>query len=126
MNLDAAIQHVRDVYVNFPRLYEKLQSDLKNLEMEQQDLLHLIEFKAFNASDGYKYSKDLQRVRNQRREIKNNIELLKPIMELNKYQQKPSDKIINKALGDVRRITNEHGERTYKMRVRDDLQELIK
>ena len=125
MDFESAIKHVRDVYVNLPRQYEQLEKDLKQLELEQQDLLHLIEFKAFNASEGYKYSKDLQRIRNERRKVKDTLELLKPIMELNKFPQKPSEKNLNKSLGDLRKIAYEHGGRTYRMRVRDDLQELV-
>ena len=126
MNIEEAIKSVRDVYVNAPRRYEQLEKDLKKLDMETQDLLHLMELKDLNLYLGFKAYKDLQRVRQERRKVKDEMDLLEPILELNKYQVKPQEKVLNKTLGEVRKIALSKQDRTYKMRVRDDLQELVK
>lgn len=126
MNIEEAIKSVREVYVNLPRRYEQLEKDLKQLDMETQDLLHLMELKNLNLHLGFKAYKDLQRVRQERRKVKNEMELLEPILELNKYPGKPVEKVLNKHLGEVRKVVLRHQGRTYTMRVRSDLQELVK
>ncbi len=60
------------------RIFEEL--DLYNLR--QSDLLHMIENdKKFDACKGYKYAKELQQVREKRRELKNELESLRILME---------------------------------------------
>lgn len=125
MNIEEAIKSVRDVYVNFPRRYEQLEKDLKQLDMETQDLLHLIELKNLNLHRGFMTYKDLQRVRQERRKVKDEMEMLEPILELNKYAGKPVEKHLNKHLGEVRKVALSQQGRSYRMRVRDDLQELV-
>lgn len=126
MDIEGAIKSVREVYVNAPRRYEHLEKELKKLDMETQDLLHLMELKDLDLYKGFTTYKDLQRVRQERRKVKDEMELLEPVLELNKYASKPTEKIINKHLGEVRKVVLRQQNRTYNMRVRDDLQNLVK
>ena len=125
MNIEEAIKSVREVYVNLPRRYEQLEKDLKKLDMETQDLLHLMELKDLNLHRGFMAYKDLQRVRQERRKVKDEMEMHEPILELNKYAGKPVEKHLNKHLGEVRKVALSQQGRSYRMRVRDDLQELV-
>jgi len=126
VDIEGAIKSVREVYVNAPRRYEQLEKDLKKLDIETQDLLHLMELRDLDLYKGFTTYKDLQRVRQERRKVKDEMELLEPVLELNKYPGKPTEKIINKYLGEVRKVVLRQQNRTYSMRVRDDLQNLVK
>jgi hypothetical protein len=122
---EAALQSVRDVFVNYPRRVTSNQEELRKIDDEIQDVLHMIEFGNFNASDGFKFAKDLQRLRNDRRKIKDDLELLKPIEEFIAFV-KPTEKNINSTIGELRKVMNVHKTRVYKMRVRTDKQDFIK
>ena len=121
MDIEEALKAVRDVYINFPKLHTELQEELTRIDDEAQDLLHLIELTNCNAYEGFKLYKDLQRNRKERRIVKDRIELLGPVMEINKYG-KPAHKNINRCIEDVQRVQEKHGCRTYRMRVRTELQ----
>lgn len=119
-----ALQSVREVYANFPKQLETSREELKKVESEIQDILHIIELTNFDACKGFKWAKELQRLRKARRELKDLIEMLEPIKELIAFQ-KPTEKNIGKIIGDVKIVEQKHKVRTYRMRVRSDLQEMI-
>ena len=121
MEIESALKAVREVYVHYPKLHDQLQDDLKRLNDETQDLLHLIELTNCNACEGFKLYKELQRNRKERRIVKDQIDLLAPILEINKFG-KPSPKNIDKCLGDVRKIKKNWVSRSYRMKVRKELQ----
>jgi hypothetical protein len=116
---------VREVFVNFPNRIQKLEQDLKKVDMEIQDLVHVIEFKSINAFEGFKLCKEVQEARRRRRAIKDELDFFEPIKSLLSTAGKPTDHHINKTIGSVRKIEMHHKSRTYKMRVRKDLQKLI-
>ena len=65
-----------NIQINISDLY-KQQSEL---DLEIQDILHFIEFhKNMDACSGYKYAKQIQEIRNKRRELKNEREALESI-----------------------------------------------
>ncbi|NMH68577.1 hypothetical protein HF072_07255 [Bacillus sp. RO3] len=117
---------VREVFINFPNRIQKLEQDLKKADMEIMDLMHVIEFKSLNAFEGFKLCKQVQEARRRRRAIKDELDFFEPIKSLLSTAGKPSDHHINKTIGSVRKIEMHHKTRTYKMRVRKDLQKLIK
>lgn len=121
-----ALQMVREVYVNFPKRMESAQEELRKIESEIQDILHVIELTNFNACDGYKWAKELQTLRHQRRMLKDEIDLLEPIAKDFLSFQKPTEKNINKTLGEIRNVVGKQNNRSYRMRVREELQELMK
>lgn len=123
--IEQALISVRQVFVYYPKEYEKKEEALKKCDQEIQDLMHVIELSNFNAYQGFDLAKQLQKVRNERRVIKDEIELLKSVKELLSYG-KPTEKNLNKIIGEVRGIQRRQEVRTYKMRVREDLQEMIK
>lgn len=125
MDIEGVVKMIRNAFVEYPREYERLREQEKRLDMETQDLLHLIEFTNLNASEGFKAYKDLQRVRNERRKVKDMLQQLQPLVSLVK-QPKPNEKNINNCLTEVRKIVYQQNDRTYNMRVRKDLQHFFK
>lgn len=125
MNIIQALQAVRDIYIKYPQRYEQNQEELRKVEAEIQDVLHIIELTTFNASDGYKWAKELQRLRKVRRDLKNELEELEKVKEFASFQR-PTEKNISKIIGDIRHIENRQSNRKYSMRMRKELQDLIK
>lgn len=103
MEIIQALQTVRDVYINYPKRYDLNKEELQKIEWEIQDLLHIIELTNFNASEGYKWAKELQRLRQSRRVLKDELESLEKVKEFVSYP-KPSEKVISKTLGELRSI----------------------
>ena len=120
-----ALQAVRDVYINFPKRYDLSKEELQKIEWEIQDILHIVELSNFNASEGFKWAKELQRLRKARRALKDELESLEKVKEFLAFP-KPTEKVVNKTIGDLRGIESRKENRTYHMRMRKDLQELIK
>lgn len=65
------------IYNNVISEFNKLVNELSQADLYEQDVLHMIENRNFNASEGYKLSKMLHDNRKKRREIKNELEPLK-------------------------------------------------
>lgn len=69
------IVDLNNLFLNIENDWKFLNSELSRLDKMQDDLLHQIEFQNFNAAQGYKLAKVLKTVRNQRRIVKNEIEI---------------------------------------------------
>lgn len=113
------------IYVNLPKRYDEAKREIKQCELEIEDLEHVLEFSNFNASDGYKLAKELKEVRQKRRTLKNELELLEVIKRLNTFP-KPQEKHICQAIGDIRKTLQVQKERCYSMRIRHDLQDRVR
>lgn len=124
-NIEQALLSVRDVYIHLPKRYEEVQKEIKKCELELEDLEHVIELHNFNASKGYQLAKEIQKTRKRRRDLKNELEQLESIRRLNAIG-KPTEKHLNQAIGEVRSVTERQKNRCYSMRVRNDLQELVR
>ncbi len=114
----------RDFLEKLPGQLQFLTQELKSLEDESQDLLHYAELGRFNASEGYSIASELKRVRQERRRVKNLLELAQAVS--NRIDGKFKHvSVLNKALGDVRHVINKQNRRYYHPRVREDLKEKI-
>lgn len=71
-----------------------------------------------------KVTKQLRLVRQERRKLKDEIEVMKEIVSFS--EKKPSEHLINTLIGNVRKIEERKSKRIYNMRVRKDLKGLIK
>ncbi|WEG13987.1 hypothetical protein PU629_06360 [Pullulanibacillus sp. KACC 23026] len=116
---------LRTIVNETPKLYEQNKQSIDQLEKEIMDIEHVIELTTFNASKGFFLAKDIQTARKNRRELKDNNELLHPLVEV-VSRMRTFQNDLNKAIGEIRKIKNRHVNRQYKMRVRDDLQELVR
>ena len=124
-DIEDKLKSVRDIYVNLPKRYDVAKDELRQCENEIQDLLHVIEFVSLNAIEMTKKYKELKDARQRRRGLKDELELLEGVRELTSYP-KPTEKNISRTIGNVRHILNKQMNRTYTMKERKDLQELIK
>ena len=118
---EQALKYARDVFINYPRRYQQLTDALVKIDRERQDLLHVIELGKLDAIAMIKVVKDLKKVSLERRKVKDELEILEEFKNI-----KPKEHDINSTLGKVRSIQERHKAREYRMRIRKDLQELIK
>lgn len=124
-DISNSLQSVREIYINLPKRYEAVQKEIKQCEFEIDDLQHVIEFASLSASKGYDIYRQLKLARQKRRRLKNELEILEVTKRL-QAAGKPSEKLLNQTIGDVRKLLNTQENRCYSMRVRSDLQELVK
>lgn len=123
-DVEEKLKAVRDVYVNYPKQLELLREELSKYEQEKQDILHVIEFGTLDAVKASDMRKELKRVLDKRRKTKKDIELLEEVRKFT--ERKPNEHVINTTIGNIRRVITTQGRRSYRMRVRSDLQDLIK
>lgn len=123
-DIEETAAFIRNAIRDIPARYKQNEELIRKLEQETQDLLHFIELKNLNAMEGYKAYKDLQRVRKERREIKNENELLAPIVDtLQGMKNKLSD--LDRGVGEIRKIKTSQSQRQYSFRIRQDLDEIF-
>jgi hypothetical protein len=96
--------------------------NVNDLDKESQDLEHEIELSTFSSVAGYKLAKELQRVRRERRKLKNENETLQL---LNEYFNDPRFKnLINDLCnikGKIRKVQDNQANRLYTPKIRKDL-----
>ncbi|WP_407310548.1 hypothetical protein [Desulfosporosinus sp. SB140] len=94
--------------------------DLKSCEMETQDLLHEIELTKFDVFRGYKLAKQLQEIRQRRRNLKDTMEIMRNLKDFldNNKQLKIN---LFKTLTTMEKAEENQGQRMYHPRVRMDI-----
>lgn len=125
MNVEESLKHVKTIFVEVPKRYGTATDHLKRVNDEIQDIMHVIELGKVDAVLMSRLSKEIKALRKRRRELKNELEVLEIVKEFISWT-KPDEKSIGIVQRDVRAKLNAQGKRTYSMRVRRDLQELIK
>lgn len=94
------------------------QRELDRLDKLTQDYLHKLELGNLSYDEKRKIGPQLEKIRKQRREHKDSIEVLKPIIEfLNTEIGRKSRNMLNERLGQVRKVEKSLGERMYYFRV---------
>ena len=83
-----------------------------------------MELKKFNASEGYVIARDMKKVRQERRELKDLLEVM-VIAHAKIYNSFNNINLLNDAIGEVRKSCKNKGNRTYRPRVRLDLKDAI-
>lgn len=96
--------------------YEFSYNKINELDLLQNDLVHKIEFKDKTARERSKTSTRLKKCRDDRRNHKENVELLKELIEFIDGNQQLIKKL-EKILGNMRKIEETQGKRSYKPRV---------
>lgn len=123
MNIQEQLQAVRYILVEVPKLFNLAQKEFHKTNDETQDILHVLELGKLNAIEMSKITRQLKEVRQRRRKLKDELEILYEIRnfafgDINEHE-------INKLIGTVRKINDRHENRKYTMRVRSDLQNLM-
>lgn len=115
---------IRNTIRDFPNRYHENNKRIKEIEEETMDLLHLIELTTFNAAEGYKIAKRIKEIRQERRRLKDENEQLKHIEPiLTKWRDRLQQ--LDKVVGDIRKAKMNKVNRSYRCRVRKDLQSKI-
>lgn len=96
------------------------QDELLICEQEIQDLLHEIELTKFDAARGYQLAKQIQEVRQRRRQLKDYMEItkhLKEYLDVNKQMKITLFKVLTA----MEKTEENQGHRIYTPRVRMDI-----
>lgn len=125
MDIEQSLQSVRDIYINYPKRYDSAADELRKVENEIQDILHVMELAKVDAIKRTYLYGELEKLRKTRRDLKRELELLEEIKAFIAHP-KPTEKVISHTIGRVRSKIERQKNRTYTMKVRKDLQELIK
>lgn len=112
--VEDTLQALLKVYTTFPEQLELAKEELKRVEEEIQNILHIIEL-----------DKELKELRKKRRKLKDEIELLEAVNEIHNYSN-INKGIIGNIIGKVRNIIRKQENRRHTVRIRKDLQYLFK
>lgn len=115
-DLDSILHSIQKL-LQLIALHESCVEDLEKEQDITQDLLHALEFSK-NTKNRYKYSTQLCHNRRRRRQYKNTITVLAPIVEFLKKEEnkKVFNKLIN-LLGEARKTKSRVNEKSYSPRV---------
>lgn len=119
-DLDTLLSSVNDLS-ELVRLWDMCNEQLDVEQQITQDLLHAIEF-SNNCKERYKYSTQLHYNRKRRRQYKDAITVLKPIIDF--IQKEENKKILNRLtniLGEARKVKNSSSDRAYSPRILTEL-----
>lgn len=115
---------IRDAIRDLPNRFQANNEKINNLERERSDLLHYAELVNLNAAKGFEYYKDVQKVEQKRRKLKDENEQLRHIVPiLSKWRDRL--KQLDNAVGDIKKSKVHLDKRSYKCRVRKDLENKI-
>ena len=118
-----AIRIIQDIINSvdiFEAEYQRIYEEIGKCDLEVCDILHDIELTSFNACEGYKMAKEIQKVRQRRRELKDKkseILIIKETVE----KIRPT---IQKLQGEITNIEEKQEfqlHRIYTPRIRTDL-----
>ena len=107
---------IRDTIENIIKTYEFNYEEVGNLDFMQQDLLHKIEARPLDVLSGYKIYKQFREVRLNRRKMKLENEMIKPLYDI----CKKNETIINEiscAIGQSRKVNEDILRKKYRARV---------
>ena len=122
MNLEADLQAVKRIFIDYPKQLTSAKEELQRVHQELCDINHVFELANLSGPDTMKLSKEYKELRRHRRKIKNEIESLELVEHLKgKVQQHE----ITNTIGRVRKLEENRSKRTYTMRVRPDLQKYV-
>lgn len=94
INLNDTINDIQEKSNEILMEYNLLKQKLKEVENSIEDIEHFGEFYNVSASEGYKLFKKIQDLRRERRQLKNGIELIDKMCDMNFVQianGKPTD-----------------------------------
>lgn len=123
---DKAEQHINnliEMYHDIKTTYEYNLKNLTDLDMELQDLQHEIELSTFTASAGYKLAKELKKVRQERRKVKDENDTMKFLYDYlivnANYKTMPND--FNRVRNEIKKENEKKNNRFYIPRIRTDM-----
>ncbi len=122
MKIPCELEQLKEVnsYLRNARTrYQTLYDEVGVCEKAMGDVVHSIEYKKFNRTQASRIVRLAKDIRRQRRAAKEEKEILEPIIELlDRYPRLVDD--MSAALGKVKRIVNDQGNRVYTPRILED------
>lgn len=120
--IEELIKYLLNLFQNIDSDLKKLQDELSIYDQIQQDLLHYLENHNMNAPDSCKLVKQLKKIREERREIKDDISIISSVKDLfvDRYKNKFIEKDLIKLLNSLNDIKDRQKNPTYKYRYLDE------
>lgn len=123
-DIEETAQFIRNAIKDIPKRYSDNLDEITHLEKERSDWIHLMELRDLGLYEGWKAYKGLQKVERKRRKLKDeNIQLkyLAPVLkEMNGKVTK-----LNESIGSIRKEKVYLEKRSYRTKVRKDLEKVI-
>lgn len=123
-DLEETAVFVRNAIRDIPNRYKQNEIDIKKLDLETQDLLHIVELGKVDAILRQKLYEELRKVRQKRRILKDENEQLAPIIDILISLKNKVPKLDN-GIGELRKVKLAQGQRKYSFRVRHDLDKIL-
>lgn len=106
MTTEEILKYMLVFFQDIDKRLQKLREEQSIADIKQSDILHYIENHNLNASQSCKLIKQLKKVRKERREIKNEIDVIQSLKDtfVDKYKNKFIEKDIIQALKNLRQL----------------------
>lgn len=125
--LSEVISDFCNAVANAKKDYEWNYNEVNRLDELTQDYLHQLELKGLDYSGRAKIATQLRRCRQERRESKDTVEMLEPLVEfLESDKGSQMLKLVREVLGKTRQAEKRMGNRVYKYRVIEDEDIILK
>jgi hypothetical protein len=122
-NLSQAFVAMRQIQMDLKwESTKELVEELSRVDKMQSDVLHIIEFLNFNASEGFKFSKMLQVIRKARRKIKNRMEERDSMKALVQVYEQAFKGELEKSIKDTEKLIQIQNNRSYRLRELTELE----
>ena len=110
MTTEEILKYMLVFFQDIDKRLQKLSEEQSVADIKQSDILHYIENQNLNASQSCKLVKQLKKVRKERREIKNEINVIQSLKDtfVDKYKNKFIEKDIIQALKNLRQLEEKH------------------
>lgn len=115
MEIEDLLKTMLVFFQDIDKRLEKLSKELSIADTKQQELLHYIENHNLNAVDSCKIIKLLKTVREERREIKNEIKVVQSLKDtfVDKYKNKFIEKDLIQALKNLKELSEKQNNPSY-------------
>lgn len=115
MEIEELLKTMLVFFQDIDKRLEKLSKELSIADTKQQELLHYIENHNLNAVDSCKIIKLLKTVREERREIKNEINVVQSLKDtfVDKYKNKFIEKDLIQALKNLKELSEKQNNPSY-------------
>lgn len=123
MEIEDLLKCMLNFFQNIDKELNNAREELSTADLKQQDLLHYIENNTLNAGGYSKVGKAIKQVRNERRQIKYEIDRLECVQRFtSKYNNKLIQGDIIQVLKDLSTIDKKQEAPSYKYRVLKELE----
>lgn len=115
MEIEDLLKTMLAFFQDIDKRLEKLNNELSVADIKQQEILHYIENHNLNAVDSCKIIKLLKTVREERREIKNEQDVIQSLKDTfaDKYKNKFIEKDLIQALKNLKELTERQNNPRY-------------